>query len=83
MISIVTELIDPASQAAIWGTAAYLGSKAGQDTRPKGIAERKQATKKHLVQGTIGAGAGFSGAYGAAGLAKGLKSAKKAITGDE
>ena len=80
MISIVMELIDPVTQGAIWGTAAYLGSKAGEEDKPKSLTQQRLKRKKHLIQAGIGAGAGASGAIGASGIAQGLKKAKEAVT---
>ena len=81
MISIIDEVIEPLTQAAIWGAGGYLASKAGSQ-KAKSAIKQKEQNKQHAKQAVIGATAGGAGAFGASGISKLVRKTKEAITDD-
>ena len=75
---VMKEIIDPLTQAAIWGGASYLASKAGSNKAKSTITQKKQNVR-NLKQGLIGAGAGALGSIGVSGLKKGYEALKSSV----
>ncbi len=60
MTSVINDILDPLSQAAIWGAAGYLTG--GSSKKSLSPTEKLEQRRKRLTQGAIGATAGLAGA---------------------